>query len=653
LFAFSAPILGLILAFITLVAGLTVGGQRNEIAVLRSRGASVAQVVGISLLEALVLAALAFFLGAPAGQALAQLVGQARSFLNFTNSELLPVTITVSSLRFGAAIIILAVIITVFPVIGAARHTIITYKQERARSLRPPLWQRLWLDLMLFVPAAYGTYLLNQQGTIAVPGVVDVAGGDPFSNPLLFLVPSLMMVSLTLFLIRLFPLFLRLLAWLFSRLPGTSLLLAVRQLSRSPGFYSAPMLLLVLTLSLATFTASLASTLDRHLIDQIRYEVGGDMRLIEQPESTSPSGGLGAFGGAAPQEGDSAAGDEIAAGPKWLFLPVAEHLKVDGVTDAARIGWFPATVRTASNTIQGQFLGVDRTDYPRVSFWRSDFSSAPLGMLMNNLAVAPNAVLIPESVMTENALQVGDPIRVQLPMFGATANLDLKIVGTFRRWPGWYPNKPETGPLFVGNIEHMFEQAGGQVPYDVWLKVKEGADPETVVEQARQMGFTVVAAYDVRSQVEEEQTRPERQGLFGLLSVGFGASALLTVLGFFLYAVFSFRRRLIELGMLRAIGLSMTQMSALLGWELLLLLGTGIGAGTALGITASNVYVPFMQVGLSPEATVLPFRVQIDWPAIYNIYALFGLLFILALVVLTAFLSRMKIFQAVKLGETE
>jgi putative ABC transport system permease protein len=44
--------------------------------------------------------------------------------------------------------------------------------------------------------------------------------------------------------------------------------------------------------------------------------------------------------------------------------------------------------------------------------------------------------------------------------------------------------------------------------------------------------------------------------------------------------------------------------------------------------------------------------VEIAWPAILRIYALFGLLFVVALVALAALLLRMKIFQAVKLGET-
>ncbi len=55
LYAFSVPILGLILAFIGLVTGLFVGQQRGEMAILRSRGASSAQVVGISMLQGILL----------------------------------------------------------------------------------------------------------------------------------------------------------------------------------------------------------------------------------------------------------------------------------------------------------------------------------------------------------------------------------------------------------------------------------------------------------------------------------------------------------------------------------------------------------------------------------------------------------------------
>ena len=132
---------------------------------------------------------------------------------------------------------------------------------EQARSLLAPVWQRYFLDLLLLVPPLYGWYQLTKQGTIGLGS----GSNDPFSNPLLFLVPVLFCFSLGLLFMRFFPLLMRLLAWLAAWLPGTTLLLTLRQLARSTSQYTGPLLLLSLTVSLATFTASMAVTLDEHL----------------------------------------------------------------------------------------------------------------------------------------------------------------------------------------------------------------------------------------------------------------------------------------------------------------------------------------------------------------------------------------------------
>jgi putative ABC transport system permease protein len=152
--------------------------------------------------------------------------------------------------------------------------------------------------------------------------------------------------------------------------------------------------------------------------------------------------------------------------------------------------------------------------------------------------------------------------------------------------------------------------------------------------------------------VATEQQRPERQGLFGFLSIGFAAAALLTVLGFFLYALFSYRQRFIELGILRAIGLSSGGMTSFLAWELAFLILTGLIAGTAFGVLVSNLFIPALQVGVGLEAQIPPYQVIIAWPAIFRIWMLFAIMFVVALVVLAVLLMRMRIFQAVKLGET-
>ncbi len=628
LYAFSIPIIGLLLAFIGLVVGLAVSRQRNEIAVLRSRGATVFQVMGIAGLEAALLGAFAFAAGVPASQRIAETIGSTRSFLNFTVDSDLRVIVTMASLRFGLAAVAVTMFAQLFPSFGAARHTIVSYKRDQARTARAPWWQRAWLDVLLLIPAGYGAYLLRQQGSITLPGA-ESQTGDSFENPLLFLVPALAALALTLLVLRLLPWLMAAVARIAAKTNSIGFLLATRYLARDPAFYTAPLVLLILTLSMSTFTASLAQTLENHLFDKIYYSVGSDVQLVE-------------LGRTEPIDGEE----------RWVFVPVGEHLKVPDIKAATRVGTYGAGVQLQGKWTDARFLGVDRVEFPKAAYWRRDFAPANLGALMNALAVTTEGVLLPGDFMRENAIRDGDPISVRVTSYGQQANLEMKVIGEFEHFPTWYPKDEDEVPLIVGNLDYLFEQAGGELPYDVWTKMDEGFDDEKMVDELRKLDISVLDYSSSPRKVADEQRLPQRQGLFGVLSVGFMAAALLTVLGSFLCALFSFRRRFIELGTLRAIGLSAMQMTTFLAWELAFVILLGLGTGTLIGVVISDVFIPYLQVGADAKSVTPPFQVEIAWPAISRIYVLFGLLFVVALSVLAWLLLRMKIFQAIKLGET-
>jgi len=645
LYAYSIPVILLLLGFVVLVADLSVSRQRNSIAMLRSRGATLPQVVGIAAVEGLLLGSVALAVGTPAGSVIARYIGRAYSFLTFTLRPSLRVQITAETLGIGTGAVLLTLLAQMLPTASASRHTIVTYKQELARNVRAPWWQRAGLDLLLFIPAGYGAYSLQQQGTIVLPGTDGAPVGDPFQNPLLFLVPALSLLALGLLTVRILPKAMAAAGWLTSHTGSVGFLMAARHLSRTPGFYVTPLLLLVITLSLSIFTASLAGTLDQHLHDRVYYEVGADLHLVELGESTE--GGSASTGLMTAPGGGS-------EGARWLFLPVSEHLKVPDVAAAARVGRYGAITRLGSQMQVGTFIGVDRLDFPSVAFWRPDFASRSLGALMNELAAHPNGVLAPRGFMARHALQEGDLLLITVDTYAQQNEFMVAIVGTFDLFPTWYPqdNKGNIAPLFVGNLDYLYEQAGGQYPYDVWVRTAPNADFESIVKGIRQMQVRVEEWDAPAVKIAEAHQQPERQGLFGLLSVGFLATALLTVLGFLLYALFSFRQRLIELGVMRAIGLSTHQMVGFLGWELALLIGTGGVVGTALGVGTSKFMIPYLQVGTEATAQIPPFIVGTPWVAITQILLLFGLLFLVALAGLTISLLRMQIFRAIKLGET-
>ena len=641
LYAFSVPIIGLLLAFIGLVVGLAVARQRNEVAILRSRGATVGQVAGISGLEALSLGVLALVCSVPLSFLVARLIGSTRSFLNFTIESDLRLVMTQSTLQFGIGAVLIAFLAQTLPSLTAARHTIVTYKMEMARTLRPPWWQRAYLDILLLIPAGYGIYLLRKQGSISMPGTV--TDDSIFQNPLLFLIPALAIFSLTLVTLRVLPIFMHVVAWFASKGGGVGLLLASRHLARNRGMYTAPMILLVLTLSLSAFTTSLAQTLDGHLFDRAYYKVGSDGRLVELGDTPLAPGG---FGGS---QGSSTSDDGVVT-PSWTFVPVSEHMKVPNIKAATRFARFEARVHLDGRWRDAHVFGIDRLDFPKAAYWRRDFAAASLGSLMNSLALESEGVLVNRKLMRQFGLRVGDTITVAAARYGLRAEMQMKIMGDFSYFPTWYPE--DDGPLVVGNLDYLFQRMGGQFPYDVLVRTDPRTDYEGMIRELRQHDINVINHYSARQRIVEEQKLPQRQGLFGVLSVGFLAAALLTVLGFLLYTLFSFRRRFIELGTLRSIGLSSGQMTMFLAWELAFLILVGIGAGTLLGTSVSNQFIPYLQVGNTAADLAPPFLVGIAWPAITRVYALFGILFVAALGVLVTLLMRMKIFQAIKLGET-
>jgi len=371
--------------------------------------------------------------------------------------------------------------------------------------------------------------------------------------------------------------------------------------------------------------------------------VGADMRFAESGEGKqdSPFG----FVSAPTQE------EQEETGPRWMFIPVSEYLKAQGVEAASRVGFFSSSYRSSTGSlIAGKFVGVDRLDFPRVAFWRNDFASKSLGALMNELALRADGILVPSSFLAQNGLKVGDRMQLTVDTFGQRNQLDVEIVGTYNMFPSWYP---ANGPFFIGNLDYLFEMAGNLFPYQVWLDTKQDVDYKQLGDKELRKINIGIMNWDASAPIiDKVQRLPERQGVFGLLFIGFSAAAVLTVVGFLLFALFSYRRRFIELGVMRASGLSRRQMALYLASELLFLIVLGGVVGTVLGVWASSYYIPYLQIGTDAASMIPPFQVIIAWPEIFRIYQLFSGLFIITLVILVILLQRMKIFQAIKLGET-
>lgn len=631
LFAFSAPVLGLVLFFLSLAAGLFVRNQQNEIAVLRSRGASRLWILVIYIIEWGSLGLAAWVLGVPAGMLLAGLMGRTQSFLDFSNVSAFAPHLSMQAVFLGLLAVGVGIVFCLIPVWQFGRYTVISYKQERARAQKRPIWQRFYLDIACLLPALYGWYTLYTKGRLSVLGRA-VGSTDPFQNPLLFLLPSLFLLGSGLLLIRLLPLILNAVAGITSRLSGVSFPYVIRHFARSGHAYQGVLLLTICTVGLAVFVASEAASLDQSTHDSIYYTVGADLNLAE--------------GGEFIPDQDSADSDS----GLWNFLPIADHLNIPGVEAAARVGEYDASVSLSGVSANGQVLGIDRTDFAQVAFFRDDFANESFISLLNRLAARPDAVLVDEETWQKFGLNTGDTLPVEIELQGETYDLSLTVVGVFQRFPTWSPERD--GALFVTNLDPIFEAVGAIQPYDVWLKTQPDVNTSDIVNGINELGVVVITTQDARAQYEQILEEPGRQGVLGMLSIGFLSSAGLALVLLLLYILFSFRERAIQLGVLRAIGMHVRQMQQVMAGELAFLIVCSLLIGTLIGILAVSLYVPYLPVESGSSVDALPLISQVAWLAIGEVGLLFSAAFGLGTYLLITVQRRMNLYQAIKLGDT-
>ncbi|OBR64961.1 ABC transporter permease [Paenibacillus oryzae] len=663
LFTLAAPMIAMVFFFIAMNARQSLDKQRSDIAVLRSRGAGTRQIIWIYLLEGLLLGAIALATGPFMGWFMAKSIGSANGFLSFVNRKSIPVGFSTEAMIAGGAAVLLAILATVIPAVIYARSSIVSYKQELARSDRKPVWQRWFLDVLLLLASAYGWYMFNERQmlTFQTGMTTDQLNVQPF----LFFVPALAIFSLGLFFLRVFPWLLSLFNWLGRKFLPVPLYLTLTQLSRSSKGYYPLMILLVLTLGLGVYNASAARTIDLNSTERTLYKYGSDVIIQSAwdgtPEATRPSGGGnqgggnsgggnqggGNGGGGNGGGGNPGGGGNQAPTPTKILYnepPFEIYRQLDGVEAAARVLKTKGNVVISGKSIgQGSILGIDNTDFSKVAWFRDDLYPVHPFHYLANLGLYEHAAIIPTSVAEKYQLKLGDTISVGF----TDGMLEFSVVGILPYWPTQYPDK---SPFVIANLDYIFDQLP-MIPYEVWLKMKPDASVASVVEELQKQNIELVSVKDVGSELVTQAKHPTRGGVFGILSLGFLVSVVITLAGYILYWFFNLSGRSVQFGVLRAMGLSRRQLTGMLLLEQVFTAGLAIGLGVLIGKGVSLVFLPFLQTADNVAETVPPFRVVFEASDTNQLFIVVGFMMIIGALLLFLRIRSLRVHQAVKMGE--
>ncbi|MEX1030404.1 MAG: FtsX-like permease family protein [Paenibacillaceae bacterium] len=661
LFTLAAPMIAMVFYYIAMNSRQALERQRNDIAVLRSRGGSNRQVIWIFTLEGLILGGVALILGPMIGWFMAKSIGSSNGFLTFVDRESIPVDVSIMTIGYGVVAVIIALVFTVIPAIIFARTTIVGLKQQMARADRKPFWQRWFIDVLMLALVGYGWYLFTERQLISLQ--TGVSADQLQVQPLLFFVPALAIASLGLFFLRIFPWLLRLFTWLGRKFLPVPLFLTLTQLSRSSKAYYPLMLLLILTIGLGVYNSSAARTIDLNSRERTLYQFGTDVSMSAVWEAfadalpTDPGNGQegeepggeepgGEQSGGQQQGGQQPGGDNPFPAQKMIYVepPFEVFRELDGVVAAARVLNTRGNVVVAGRTVgKGNVMGVDNVDFSKVAWFRDDLYDFHPYAYLNLLGAYEQAVLVPTKFAEKNHLKPGDVITIAIEQKA----LEFVVVGTLPYWPTQYPDET---PFFITNLDYIYDQIP-MAPYDVWLKMEDGALTTPLIEQLQAQDIDLNWVKDVRNELVVQSKHPARGGVFGILSLGFLISVLISFIGYILYWFFNLSSRVVQFGILRAMGLSRKQLSGMLLLEQGFTAGLSIILGIGIGKLTSYIFLPFLQTADNVTTQVPPFRIVFNSKDTLQIYAVVLVMMAAGATMLFLHIRRLRVHQAVKLGE--
>jgi len=634
LFGISLPLMGVLVYFMASLSTMVVRLERQEMAIFASRGTDRLQVVGVMLVETAILLALATPLGILCGLLLARLMGYSQGFLMFVPRVPIQVHLAALDWRLIGLGMVISALSRLVPSWSATQFSVIAWERWNARRQGVLGAVRFLLMGLLVVATAYAYYRLTRIGSL---GLIGLKPSDPTFDPLLLFAPSLFLLAAALLASELFALLMRPLAWLGKLQPGATGFLSLMSLGREGGQYRTPIYMLVLCLSAGVFFASLAKSADIWLVDRRRYEYGADLTF--EPRDSLNQGLL------APSSAQG--GAEVRA----LQVPLSDYEGIEGVAKAARVAEYGATIPLAQHISNLRLLTIDRVDFAQVCYYRSDYSALSLGELMNRLGARSDGVLLPAYIATQLQLGEGDRLPVQLRIGGDTSQpIELTLVGTFDHFPTMYS---EQRAVIVANLDYIQMEVAGSLVWDVWLRLKPGADGERILKDITHTGVTPFAPRILGPRIQRDQNRLERVGLFGMLSICFLASALLVSVGLVVYSLASLIGRGFRFAVWQALGLRRSEVIGVVSLEYLVMLLYGVLVGTACGVLAAYLYGPYFRLTESAQVPIPPFIPLIDWgKATWMFLAAGGALVLMEGAVLSR-VARTRVFEILRMGTRE
>ena len=530
----------------------------------------------------------------------------------------------------------------VLPVFRDANVTIVNVKRKKGRKAKNIL-QRVYMDVILLLVSLYGLYSFSQRKDTLMTQMLE---GEPL-DPFLFICSSLFIISAALVALRIQPLLIRLVYLCGRRHWKPAFFASFLQILRTKGKQSFMMVFLMLTVALGIFNATVARTILSNSESNIRYDTGATLVLQEQWEDNSMF---------------------VADNPD-LELTYTEpdfsvYESMKGVRHAAKV-YREEEITTSFSNKGGEnnkktsLMAIDTKQFGEtVSDFNPELLPTHLNNYLNAMASDPDAVLLSSNFHTKAGVKLGDKITYTNKDKKDKKELTGVVYGFVDYFPTYLENTHELNEeeklvttenyLVVANLAAV-QQTYGVRPYQVWLQTDESS--QFIYDYAKKNNIQYTVFEDVAAKLVDMKNDALFQGTNGILTMSFIVILILCCTGFLIYWILSIRQRELLFGVFRAMGMTKKEIIQMLINEQIFSSGVSIVMGAALGILASRLFVPLVQIFYASTDQAVPLQVMFQTLDMIRLFSVVAIVIIICMIVLGKLISRINISQALKLGE--
>lgn len=629
LYIMTIPIVGLIVMFLYMLIQRIVNSEIRDISMLRSRGKRRISIIGLYVLQGILLSLLAYMPGIGVGCLFGKLLSHISGFMNFNRVGDAAYVFVPSMFLYALYAVIAANIMMIIPVIKVSDTTIIRKNNGKYKKTIKPVWEKYFIDLILLVVSVYLLYTHTKQIDVISQDVLAGKGMDP----VIFFNASLFTIAVCLVFVRLTFILTNLIYRIGKNKMRLPAYISFTEIIRGRQKNTFIFVFMTLTIALSIFHASVARTIDSNKQTRLIYNTGADVIIRESwPYHVNRSG------------------EKQYEVPDYEAL--AERFSEFDIKQKTKVLSFPSASVKDTNL---QLSAIQTKEFGLIAHMPDGINSEHWYNSLNRLADMYKGVIISSNLADANGYKVGDWIDInvvdQLDANSASNDMyKLCIADIVDGWPGYerytyeyVDDKLQIKENFLAVMNYSYAVQGHPVrQYEIWCNASlNGTD---IPKSHYNNKILEKLSLELNNSSEIKITN----SIFTLEVIG---ALILCAVGFTIYWITSVQNRETLFGIYRAMGISAGETNRMIWIEELFLTIVSILVGLFSGLISIRLFTPLFTALYLPENSLVKLDISMNRTDIFIVLAVVGVIFVICSIILSNVMRKLKISDAVKLGE--